>query len=71
MTKRADLPTWWVVRIVSVFGTSAYEAFVAAGFPDKVVVRAFERDIRAGYLDCGVSSSRPFLTPDGERLLHR
>jgi hypothetical protein len=36
----------------------------------KVVRAAIDRDVRADYLDYGVSADRPWLSPKGEQLLH-
>lgn len=69
--KRADLPTWLVLPAVKIHGSRTYEVLTAAGFPDKIVIRAFERDTARGLLDWGVSPARPFLTREGEQYLKR
>lgn len=67
--KRSDLPTSLILVAVAVHGSRAYDALDEAGWPDKVIIRAFERDVRLGYLDWGVSVARPFLTREGEAAL--
>jgi hypothetical protein len=63
--KRADLPTKTVLRAVRDHFPNAYEHLVR-DYPGKVVIAAFERDIRKGMLDYGTTIARPFLTPKGE-----
>ena len=67
--KTTDLSTYMVTSVISLHRSRAYETLAALGYPDKVIVRAFERDTRSGYLDWGVSVTRPFLTREGEAYL--
>jgi hypothetical protein len=65
--KRSDLTTSVVLNAVRRFGASAYEVLSSeAGyrFPPKVVIAAFQREVKAGRLDYGVSIARPFLVED-------
>jgi hypothetical protein len=65
--KRADLDTVTVLRAVADHFPLAYEHLTAT-FPAKIVLAAFEREVKAGRLDYGVSLARPFLTSAGEEL---
>lgn len=66
--KRADLDTRTVLAAVRDHGTGAY-GHLADRFPAKIVVAAFEREVRARRLECGVNVTLPFLEPDGWRWL--
>lgn len=67
--KRADLATREVLSAVRLHRFRAFEA-LCCKYPMKVVRAAIDRDVRADYLDYGVSADRPWLSPKGEQLLH-
>lgn len=60
--QRKHLTTEAVLLAVETFRTHAYDTLVDWGFPEKVVIAAFQREVKAGRLDYGVSIARPFLT---------
>lgn len=62
--KRSDLTTEAVLTAVRDHFPFAYE-HLAEQYPGKVVIAAFEREVRRDRLDYGVSLARPFLTPKG------
>lgn len=66
--KRADLTTDAVLATVRRHGSHAFEV-LAAAYPSKLVVAALQRDTNAGYLECGVSTVRPWLSPQGDQRL--
>lgn len=63
--KRSDLTTDALLAVVRQHGFHAFES-LASAYPAKLVQAAIERDIRAGYLEYGVSLTRPWLTPQGD-----
>lgn len=66
--KRSDLTTAQVLEAVHTHGFSAFE-HLAETYPEKIVQAAFERDVRSGLLEYGVSLGRPWLSPTGKRQL--
>jgi hypothetical protein len=65
--KRSDLPTTTVVAVVKVYGFRAWHVLCET-YPWKVVLRAFERDLDRGYLNCG-STQTPWVDLKGEVLI--
>lgn len=66
--KRSDLGTDPVLAAVREFRSGAFEG-LAEKYPAKIVRAAFERDVKAGLLECGVSIDRPWLSPAGRSRL--
>ena len=62
--KRADLTTEVALKAVRDYFPFAYE-HLANQYPGKVVIAAFEREVRRDRLEYGVNVTRPFLTPKG------
>ncbi|MBB4931827.1 hypothetical protein F4561_002647 [Lipingzhangella halophila] len=65
--KRADLDTRTVLAAIRDHGMSAY-GHLCATYPEKVVLAAFEREVRAGRTECGVAPHLPWLTRAGREL---
>lgn len=70
MTKiqRKNLPTLTVLTVVESYRTSAYAA-LCLFYPPKVVLAAFRRDERKGWLDYGTSEAYPWITGEGSALM--
>lgn len=68
--KRSDLPTPIVLAMIAVYQFRAWECLIER-YPWKVVWRAFQRDLGRGYLECGTSETRPWLTTEGDMYMHR
>ena len=68
MSKRSDLTTLLVLGTVNIAGTNAWTVLTAA-FPAKLVEAAFDREVKAGRLDYGVSLRTPWLTEKGKAFL--
>lgn len=66
--KRSDLPTPVVLAMIAVYGMRAWECLTER-YPWKIVWRAYQRDIGDGYLECGTSEARPWITDEGERYI--
>ena len=66
--KRSDISSAVLVACVQVYSWRAYEVLCQT-FPEKVVYAAFLRDNDRGYINCGTSSIRCWVDPDGERLI--
>ena len=66
--KRSDLTTVLVLTTVRDHGLDAYH-HLKLTYPGKVIAAAFDREDKAGRIDSGVTSTRPWLTPEGERYL--
>lgn len=66
--KRSDLTTRIILHVVATAGMNAWEV-LSADRPAKVVLAAIQREYDAGNLECGVSETRPWLTPKGRAKL--
>lgn len=67
--KRSDLPTVSVLSAVNTFGFKAYHV-LSQFIPPKIVAAAFSRDIGSGYLECGVSELKPWITAKGAGFMY-
>lgn len=66
--QRRDISSEMVVALVTVYGFRAYEVLCET-FPYKVVQAAYLRDVGKGLISYGTSLHRPWVEPDGERLI--
>lgn len=66
--KRSDLTTTAVLTAVRDHAFGAFE-YLAAQYPPKVVLAAFDRDARKGLIEYGVSQRCPWLSPAGRWYL--
>lgn len=66
--KRSDISTLMLVACVTSYGFRAWEVLCET-YPERVVYRAFERDIDRGYLNCGASTIRCWVEPAGVHLI--
>ena len=66
--KRSDLSSEMVVAMIHTYAWRAYEVLCET-FPCKVVQAAYLRDAGKGLINYGTSLHRPWVDPDGERLI--
>lgn len=66
---RNPLPIAVVLDAVKTHGASAFEFLVGQGQPEKRVWKKMEELADRGYLECGVSAVRPWLTEKGKLAL--
>ena len=66
--KRADLTTEVALKAVRDYFPLAYK-HLTKRYPGKIVIAAFEREVRRDRLDYGVNLAYPFLTPTGWQRL--
>ncbi|MGW2582945.1 hypothetical protein ACWCYZ_16690 [Streptomyces virginiae] len=68
--KRSDLTTTTLLTAIEAHGPGAF-AVLTVGYPPKVVHAAYDRDLRRGLLECGVSLRTAWLSPSGRWYLAR
>lgn len=59
------------LRTIADHGIYAWEQLLAEGHHPKVIVAKAEKAIRKGYIECGVSARRTWLTDQGRDFLER
>lgn len=66
---RNPLPIADVLNAVETHGASAFEFLVGRGQPEKRVWKKMQELVDKGYLECGVSAVRPWLTEKGKLVI--